>query len=634
MRWCARTLDMAASLSRGRGWASVLGILMMLRVGSLMGCGSEPSSGTGNGAPGAAALTETSPEAQPGVPVAEPAPAVPVNPLEWGPRFEYEVSASDLLPATAGLSLVDAATLWGIYVGSEWKPVFLVPGEGGESAVELLRFVLALHELGGNPTAAGFEPLLRLAGEGCGLRLATADDDVGVPALEAAIRRYVNGVPHSVLTVECVPSWWPEDRDVARFDVALTRAWLLAGRQLRGEACSRLTGVPASEASNTNPCAPPAWSGPHEATDRLAALLPPSHRYFARVAALRRYLAWWVHGGLPVLGSWGSLKPGDFGPRAARLKRRLVAEGWLPAEAAAVKPSLFDEATRQAVLAWREAHGMTVRTKVDRPMLEKLTWEAGQHVALLHRSLAFTLERGTERGDAFVLVNIPEYNTAFFRNGLEQVSYRSVVGFPYQEPGGRTPIVSSTVAYVDFNPTWTPTQYVLDRELRPKASREAGFFKNNGFVEKDGRFVQLPGPKNTLGQVNIAFANENLVSLHGSPERKYFGFADRALSHGCIRVEDVEDLALRILEFTGDTLEPPIEEVLQRVIERRVVPSRTVPVYVIYDRVRVLADGRVAVTPDPYHLARKEPPEQAVLKPFQKLVAQAKKSRPREARAQ
>jgi len=614
--WRSRTFETAATLRRGRTWACVLAALLVVRVGSLMGCGSEPSAGPLPAPDGPAVDTVAAQGADPRSGVVAGEGVLRADPGAWGPFFEYGIRTADILKGGAGLSPVDLAALWGMYTGSRLQPLFLVPGRGSAPAADLLRLVLALHELGGDPQAAGLDSLLRLTREACRTRL--ADDDTAViPALEAAIRRYVNGPPRSVLQVACKDGWWPEDSDVSRIDVALARAWLLAARQLGGVA---------------RPVAP-AWGGPVVAVERLVERLPDCQRYFARVAALRRYLGWWVHGGLPILGSWGSLKPGEFGPRVARLKRRLVAEGWLSEQAAAVKPSLFDEATRQAVLEWREAHGMTVRTKVDRPMLDKLTWEAAQHVAMLHRSLADTLSRGTERGGAFVLVNIPEYTTAFFRNGIEQVTYRSVVGFPYQEPGGRTPVVTSSVAYVDFNPSWTPTQYVLDHELKPKASREAGFFKKNRFVDKDGRLVQLPGPQNTLGQVNIGFVNENLISLHGSPERKYFGFADRALSHGCIRVEDIEDLAIRILDHTGDALEPSVEEVLQRVIEKRIVPAKSVPVYVIYDRVRVLADGRVAVTPDPYHLEKKKTPDQAVLKPLQTLIAQAKKNRPREASA-
>ncbi|MBM4354476.1 MAG: hypothetical protein FJ109_11910 [Deltaproteobacteria bacterium] len=614
MRWFASTLETATTLWRGRTWSCVVAALLVVRVGSLMGCGSEPSAGPIPAADGPAAGTVAAHEADPRSGVVAHEGVFHADPGAWGPFFEYRVRTADVLKGGIGLSPVDLAALWGLYAGNRLQPLFLVPGRGSAPAADLLRLVLALHELGGDPHAAGLDSLLRLTHDACQTRLADEDAPV-IPALEAAIRRYVNGPPRSVLQVTCENGWWPEDGDVSRVDVALARAWLLAARQLGGA---------------TRPVAP-AWGGPDGAVQRLVELLPPSHRYFARVVALRRYLGWWVHGGLPVLGSWGNLSPGDFGPRAARLKRRLVAEGWLSAEAAAVKPSLFDEATRQAVLAWREAHGMTVRTKVDRPMLEKLSWEAGQHVAALHRSLASTLARGTERGDAFILVNIPEYIVSFNRGGMEQASYRTVVGFPYQEPGGRTPVISSEIAYIDFNPTWTPTQYVLEHELRPKAAREAGFFKKNRFLEKDGRLVQLPGPENTLGQVNIGFVNDNLVSLHGSPERKYFGYADRAMSHGCIRVEGIEDLAMRIRGFTGDVLEPTLDEVLQRVIERRIVPSKTVPVYVIYDRVRVLHDGRVAVTPDPYHLARRETPDQAVLKPFQTLIGQAKKNRPREA---
>jgi murein L,D-transpeptidase YcbB/YkuD len=64
-------------------------------------------------------------------------------------------------------------------------------------------------------------------------------------------------------------------------------------------------------------------------------------------------------------------------------------------------------------------------------------------------------------------------------------------------------------------------------------------------------FVQRPGPNNALGQVKFIFPNEHAVYLHDTPARELFGSAERAFSHGCIRVENPIDLAEILLGPNG-----------------------------------------------------------------------------------
>ena len=57
------------------------------------------------------------------------------------------------------------------------------------------------------------------------------------------------------------------------------------------------------------------------------------------------------------------------------------------------------------------------------------------------------------------------------------------------------------------------------------------------------RFVQRPGVNNTLGRYKFYFPNDHSVYLHDTVDPKLFQLSNRALSSGCIRVENVEGLA-------------------------------------------------------------------------------------------
>ena len=319
---------------------------------------------------------------------------------------------------------------------------------------------------------------------------------------------------------------------------------------------------------------------------------------------------------------------GTVGPRVARLKRRLAAEGFYPSLHQEDKRAqkTFDNTTRKVVMAYRKAYGMRTKGKVDREMLEALSWKGEVYVKHLWRSLNKTITGNSERGGTYILVNVPEFMTYFVANGTVEASYRSVVGFPYKEKGGRTPQLVSEVAYVDLNPEWAPTPYVVENELNRKARKDSRFFKKNRFVRRGKKWVQLPGPKNTLGQVVVGFANDNNISLHGTPEKERFSYVDRALSHGCVRVENIEDLAARVLHWARVETSPELETVFDKVIEKRVDLSRSLPIYIVYDRVRVADGGIVGISPDPYKLDRRFN-RSVKLDPLLKVVSMARKSR-------
>jgi murein L,D-transpeptidase YcbB/YkuD len=54
---------------------------------------------------------------------------------------------------------------------------------------------------------------------------------------------------------------------------------------------------------------------------------------------------------------------------------------------------------------------------------------------------------------------------------------------------------------------------------------------------------QPPGEGNALGRILFMFPNEHSVYLHDTPTRALFSTAERAYSHGCVRVEEPLRLA-------------------------------------------------------------------------------------------
>ena len=72
------------------------------------------------------------------------------------------------------------------------------------------------------------------------------------------------------------------------------------------------------------------------------------------------------------------------------------------------------------------------------------------------------------------------------------------------------------------------------------------------------RIRQLPGGKNSLGQVKFLFPNSFNIYFHDTPAKSLFAKDKRAYSHGCIRLAEPEKMAQYLLrnnsEWTADKI--------------------------------------------------------------------------------
>jgi hypothetical protein len=504
-------------------------------------------------------------------------PEAALAPLAGGEPLPPEV----WIGALAGRSPEVFSAMARLYRASGMTTLVAGTPYGVEPVQALSEWLGALTEMGLRPEEIGLDGIVAASEGACGWRMGRQEaPGPGDPLHRASL----TGWEPPVVRFLC-------DRDVPSIpvlDVALVGAALTASRLLgRGDA--------ALEALVHG------WAGPEKLLADLQDLLPGSERFWIKLHAFRRVAGPWSHGDFPVPGAWGTLKRGQRGPRVARLRRRLAVEGFLsPADA---EGKVFDRTVRDAVLAYRDAYGLKHRGRVDREMLAQISRKPEALLADLTGSMRSSLLAGWDRHGTYVLVNIPAFRTSLYVDGRRVVSYRSVVGFSYQEPGGRTPEYDTAVSYVDLNPTWTPSPYVISHELERKARADRGYWRDNHFVRRGARWVQEPGPWNTLGQVVVAWPNEENIYLHGTNEPHYFEYLDRALSHGCVRVEGIEDLAARLLALAGRAPEGGLEPLLRDVVERRIDLRGEIPIQVIYDRVAVTDAGVTGLRPDIYGLA-------------------------------
>ena len=152
-------------------------------------------------------------------------------------------------------------------------------------------------------------------------------------------------------------------------------------------------------------------------------------------------------------------------------------------------------------------------------------------------------------GGQYLLTNVPEFQLRLTVNNNIIRTYRTIVGKP-----GRTatPQLAETVEGVIFNPTWTVPQSIVKGEgLGARVLGNPGWARANGYTATRGAngyvsVVQGSGPGNSLGQMKLDMPNPHAIFLHDTPARGLFANDNRALSHGCVRVERALELAMTI----------------------------------------------------------------------------------------
>lgn len=151
----------------------------------------------------------------------------------------------------------------------------------------------------------------------------------------------------------------------------------------------------------------------------------------------------------------------------------------------------------------------------------------------------------------------------------------------------RTPQLATTVTTVRTNPPWYVPASIVP-EIRAKGM--------TGFVTQNGRLVQPPGPRNPLGPIRIGLEDSDGIFLHGTSAPELFARSDRALSHGCVRVERVFDVAAWVLDMTPAALRALVAS--GRTTEN--LPVQEVQVALAYLTAWPAANGRPVFYPDPY----------------------------------
>jgi murein L,D-transpeptidase YcbB/YkuD len=337
--------------------------------------------------------------------------------------------------------------------------------------------------------------------------------------------------------------------------------------------------------------------------------------FFATAKASERY------GAIADAGGWPTdivaLNPSSKGPAVAELRRRLAIEGDL--DAAHASGQAWGPELTAAVKRFQARMGLRQTGVIAGATLKAINVPARVRFNELASSANRLAGVNFPFGERYVVVNLPSTAVEAVENGRVVRRYVAIVG----DPEHPSPEIAAQIQVVNLNPTWTVPTSIIKKEIIPHMQRDPGYLTRAKIRILDGSGQEIDpksvnwgteravnytlrqdsGANNSLGSIRIGMPNKLAVYMHDTPSKRLFGADYRFLSHGCVRVQGVYDLAQWLLEgTTGVWDKSAMQEKVKERAPYDIRLTRAVPVIWVYMTGWSNGDGPANFRDDVYGL--------------------------------
>jgi L,D-transpeptidase YcbB len=206
-------------------------------------------------------------------------------------------------------------------------------------------------------------------------------------------------------------------------------------------------------------------------------------------------------------------------------------------------------------------------------------------------------------GNAYVILNIPDYTLKVMQNGGQIWTTKVVTG----QPGiHATPLLTETMKFITVNPTWNVPPSIIYNEYLPALAQDPTVLTRMGLKldrARDGsiHISQPPGEANALGRIRFNFPNKFLVYQHDTPDKNLFAREERPFSHGCMRVQNPDQYASILLNLQpGERYTPERIKGMYGHSEIDLKFATPIPVNITYQTAFVDDAGKLQMRRDVY----------------------------------
>lgn len=286
------------------------------------------------------------------------------------------------------------------------------------------------------------------------------------------------------------------------------------------------------------------------------------------------------------------------------LQKRLLESGCIDSG-----KSLPDSAQLfKAIKKYQLRHGLQPDGKYGKQVVNSLN---NTDVEKFNR-IAVTLDKYKQlpekMPEKYIWVNLPGYYLWMIDADTLVFESKVIVG----KPETRTPLLTSEISDMITYPTWTVPNSIIVKQYLPRLKTNPNYISKIGLKLMNSKgevidpttinwskysrgipykVVQGSGDNNSLGVIKFNFNNPYYVYLHDTNQRYLFKNSSRALSHGCVRVQDWQKLASYIadndsllstnktaLKYTSDS----IKNWIDKKERHRVDVKNHIPLYIRY----------------------------------------------------
>lgn len=281
----------------------------------------------------------------------------------------------------------------------------------------------------------------------------------------------------------------------------------------------------------------------------------------------------------------------------SQLRARLYEGGYMAAGSSADDTTGITEAVSQ----FEADKGL----KVDGKAGAAVTAELNNTDAEKFKRIAINLDRYKLMPDSmparYAFVNLPAYRLEVWDNDTLRIESKVIIG----NPKTRTPVLTSELTNFVIFPQWTVPMSIIIKEMLPQIQRKVEYLdkQNLMVVDRNDSIIdphtvkwfrlnknnfpyqlkQREGDDNSLGVIKFNFRNKYSVYLHDTNARWLFSKKDRALSHGCVRVQEWKKLYQYLVKNDSVRYKPDtLNAWMKRKEKHTVAFSKRTPIYVRY----------------------------------------------------
>lgn len=332
----------------------------------------------------------------------------------------------------------------------------------------------------------------------------------------------------------------------------------------------------------------------------------------------------------PKISIPGSNQDGESFNRIWQIKRLLTVVGDYHSDEndslkSETEEKIYADKMLSAIKKFQRRHGLDSDGIIGKETLVAMNSPFEHRVMQLELAMERLRWLPNLNDSRFIVVNIPAFKLwAFDSNNAEgkySLTMKVVVGEALDK---QTPVFMANMKYLDFRPYWNIPYSIAVKELLPDLAQAPEVYlseHNMEFVHRFGndapaielnqksldllrkgelKLRQRPGKNNALGKVKFIFPNKNAIYLHDTPGQNLFARSRRDFSHGCIRVEDPENLAAFVLQSQSGWDRISISKAMNSGNTQRIHLAQPIPVIIFYTTAFAEPDGTVSFFDDIY----------------------------------